>query len=183
MDSHQTWTYILLPEGRKAIGCKWVFKVKYHPDGSIERYKARLVAQGFSQIHGIDYSKTFVSMVRRKLLRIFLAIAVMLEIILIQIDVVGAYLKSTLGQNEYPIFMKISQGCLVGREDLVCKILKSLYGLKQAGQLRNKTIINFFRRIGFTSTNIDTCILIIQWKEEPITVGVYVDDLALGQGV
>ena len=59
----------------------------------------------------------------------------MLDMIIIQIDVVGEYLESALGQNKYPIFMKILQGYLVGQEDLICKILKSLYGLKQAGRL------------------------------------------------
>ena len=100
--------------------------------------------------------------------------------ILIQMDVIGEYLESALGQNKYPIFMNIPQGCLVGREGLICKILKSLYGLKQAGQLWNKTITNFFRRIGFTPTNADACILTIQWEGEHIIVRVYVDDLALG---
>ena len=96
------------------IGCKWVFKVKYHPDSSIDKYKARLVVQGFSQVPGIDYTETFAPMVRCKSLRIFLAIAAMLEMILIQIDIVEAYLESALGQNKHPIFIRIPQGCLVG---------------------------------------------------------------------
>ena len=104
---------------RKTIGCKCVFKVKYHPDGSIERYKAKLVAQRFSQVYEIDFIEIFAPTVKRKSLRMFLVIAAMLEIILIQMDVVGAYLETVLGQNEDPIFMKILQGCLVGQEDLV----------------------------------------------------------------
>ena len=161
LDSHQTWIYTLLPVGQKTIGCKWVFKVKYHPDGSIERYKARLLAQGFSQVHRIDYTKIFAQIVRCKSWRIFLAIAAILEMILIQMDVFGAYLESALSQNKHPIFMRIPQGCLVDQEGLVCIILKSLYGLKQAGRLWNKTITKFFRRIGFTPTNVDASILII----------------------
>ena len=86
----------------------------------------------------------------------------MLKIILIQINVIGAYLESAPGQNKYLIFMKIPQECLVGREGLVYKILKNLYGLKQAGRLWNKTITKFFRRIDFTPTNADACILTIQ---------------------
>lgn len=79
-----------------AIGCKWVFKVKYNSDGSIEKYKARLVAQGFCQIHEIDYTETFAPTIRRESLRIFLAIDTMLGMILMQIDVISAYLKSVL---------------------------------------------------------------------------------------
>ena len=85
----------------------------------------------------------------------------MQEMIIIQMDVAGAYLESAFGQNKYPIFIKISQGWLVGRESLVCKILKNLYGLKQAGQLWNKTITKFFRWISFTPTNADAYILTI----------------------
>ena len=95
-------------------------------------------------------------------------------------DVIGTYLESALGQNKQPIYMKIPQGCLTGQERLVCKILKSLYGLNQAGRLWNKTIAKFFRKIGFTPTNADACILTIHWEGELIIVGVYVDDLVLG---
>ena len=107
----------------------------YHPNNLIERYKIKLVVQRFSQVYGIDYIKIFTPIVRRKSLRIFLAIATMLELILIQINIVGAYLESALDQNKHPIFMKIPQRCLVGRESPVCKIIKSLYSEKQAGQL------------------------------------------------
>lgn len=150
-----------------------------HPDGSIERYKARLVAQGFSQVHGIDYMETFSPTIRRESLRVILAVTAMLGMTLIQINVIGAYLESAHGQNEQPIYMKIPQGCLADREGLVCKILKSLYGLKQAGRLWNKTITKFFQRIGFTPTNADACILTIKWKGELVIVAVYVDDLLL----
>ena len=180
LDTHQTWCYTPLPDNRKAIGCKWVFKVKYNSDGSVERYKARLVAQGFYQLHGIDYTETFASTIRHKSLRIFLAIATMLGMILIQMDVIGAYLESALDQNEQPIYMKIPQGCQAGREGLVCKILKSLYGLKQVGRLWNKIIIKFIQRIAFTFTNANACILTIKWKREFIIINVYIDDLVLG---
>lgn len=95
-------------------------------------------------------------------------------------DVIGAYLESTLGQNNQPIYMRISQGCLAGREGLVCKILKSLYGLKQAGRLWNKTITKFFQKFGFIPTNADPCILTIKWEDKLIIVGIYVNDLLLG---
>ena len=119
LDIHQTWCYTTLPQNRKAIGCKWVFKVKYDPDGSIERYKAGLVTQGFSQVHGIDHIETFATTIRRESLRIFLAIAAVLGLILLQMDVIGAYLESTPGQNEQPIYMKIPLGRQAGREELV----------------------------------------------------------------
>ena len=76
-------------------------------------------------------------------------------------DIIRTYLESALSQNKHPIFMKILQGYLVGQEGLVCKILKSLYGLKQARRLWNKTITKFFRKIGFTLINTDECIFTI----------------------
>ena len=107
LDSHQTWSYTLLPQARKVIGCKWVFKVKYQANSSIERFKPHLVTQGFFQVHGIDYTETFATIIRRESLRIFLAIALILEMILLQIDIIGAYLENPLGQSNHPIYMKI----------------------------------------------------------------------------
>ena len=138
-----------------------MFKVKYNFNSFIERYKAKLIVQEFSQVYGIDYTKTFSPSIRRKSLKIFIAITAMLRMILIQMNVVGVYLESILSQNKQPIYMKIPQGWIV-REGLVCKILKSLYRLKQARRLWNKTITKFFRKIGFISTNADSCIFTIK---------------------
>ena len=102
----------------------------------------------------------------------------MLGMIPIQMDVVGTYLESALSQNKQPIYMRIPQDCIV-REGLVCKILKSLYGLKQVGRLWNKMITKFFREIGFILTNTNSCIFTIK-RGELIIVRVYVDNLALG---
>lgn len=110
LENHQTWEYDKLPLGRKAIGSKWMFKVKYNTDGSVARFKARLVAQGFSQVHGINFSETFALTVRRESLRIYLALCLMLNLFIHQVDIVGAYVESLLGDNELPIFMKLPPG-------------------------------------------------------------------------
>ena len=146
-----------------------MFKIKYNLDGSIERYKARLVGQEFSQVHGIDHIEIFLLTIRRKLFRIFLAIVAILGIILIQVNIVSPYLEGKLSQNEQSIYMRIPQECVV-RESLICKILKSLYGLKQAGRLWNKIITKFFQNIGFTPTNVDSYILTIKSEGELIIV-------------
>ena len=95
-------------------------------------------------------------------------------------DIVGIYLKSILAQNKQPIFIKISQNRQLGQSSLVYKILKSLYSLKQVGRLWNKTIIQFFQKIGFDTINGDLCILILVHNGDFIVVGVYVNDLLLG---
>ena len=89
LDLYQIWVYTSLLIRQKAIGCKWIFKVKYYLDGSIQRYKKRLVDQGFSQVHGIDYTKTFVPTIRHESLRIFLAITTLLRMIILQMDIIG----------------------------------------------------------------------------------------------
>lgn len=79
--------------------------------------------------------------------------------IILQMDVIGAYLESPLGQGNHPTYMQIPQGCKVVQEERICKIPKSLYGLKQTGRIWNKTLIKFFRKIYFVPTNADPCIL------------------------
>lgn len=118
--------------------------MKYKSDKTIKRYKVWLVVQRFFQVLGIDFTETFASTIRWESLRIFLALANLFDLILIQMDVVGTYLESALGQNKQPIFIKIPQGRQLGQKDLVYKIFKSIYGLKQAKRLWNKTIIKFF---------------------------------------
>ena len=111
------------------------------------RFKARLVAQGFSKVQGIDFSETFAPTVRRESLQIYLALCLMLNLFVHQVDIVGAYLESELGDNEFPIFMKLPPGMhhlRQIRKGLLCRLLKSLYGLKQSGRLWNQNFIFFF---------------------------------------
>ena len=182
LENHQTWEYDELPPNRKAIGSKWVFKVKYHPDGSVARFKARLVAQGFSQVQGVDFSETFAPTVRRESLRIYLALCLMLNLFIHQVDIVGAYLESLLSDNELPIFMKLPPGIRdlrQVREGLTCRLLRSLYGLKQSGRLWNQNVIAFYKSIGFIQLNGDPSILIRRVDDEISIVSVYVDDFLL----
>ncbi len=181
-ENHQTWEYDELPSGQKAIRSKWVFKVKYHPDGSVARFKARLVAQGFLQVPGIDFSETFALTVRRESLRIYLALCLMLNLFIHQVDIVGVYLESLLGDNELPIFMKLPPGiCNLRqiREGLLCRLLRSLYGLKQSGRFWNQNVIAFYKSIGFIQLNNNPNILVRQSRDKISIVCVYVDDFFL----
>ena len=117
-----------LPKGRKAIDNKWVFKIKRKPDGTVDRYKARLVVRGFSQIEGVDFFETFSPVARFDTIRALLSLAVNENLVLKQFDIKTAFLNRNL---EEEIFMKQPAGFEDG-SGRVCKLLKSLYGLKQA---------------------------------------------------
>jgi len=118
-----------LPKGAKSISCNWIFKKKYHLDGLIKKYKTRLVAKGFSQKPNIDYFDTFGPVTRISFIQVLLALASIHRLVIHQMDV-----KTTLlnGELEEEIYMTQPEGCVApGQEEKVCKLLKSLYGLKQ----------------------------------------------------
>jgi hypothetical protein len=96
--SHGTWEFVdagEIPRARKPTGCRWVFKVKHHPNGLPSRFKARLVAQGFSQTYGIDFTETYAPTLRLNSLRLLLALCAIHDWELHQLDIVGAYLEET----------------------------------------------------------------------------------------
>ncbi|RVX06981.1 Retrovirus-related Pol polyprotein from transposon TNT 1-94 [Vitis vinifera] len=130
MRCNDVWDLVELPNGAKAIGCKWVFKTKKYSLGNIERYKARLVAKGFTQKEGIEYMETFSPVSKKDSLRIILALVAHFDLELQQMDVKTAFLN---GELEEEVYMKQPEGFPSSDgEQLVCKLKKSIYGLKQA---------------------------------------------------
>ena len=120
LKENEVWDLVTLPEGRKTIGCKWVFKTKIDADGEIDRYKARLVAQGYNQKYGIDYDETFSPVVRFESIRTIIALAAKYGLKLHQMDVKSAFLNGELKEE---IFMKQPEGFIVkGKETHVCKL-------------------------------------------------------------
>ena len=119
-----------LPRGKKPVSCKWVFTVKYTTNGTVERYKARLVAKGFTQAYGIDYTETFAPITKLNTIRLLLSLATNLDWPLHQFDIKNAFLN---GELEEKVFMMLPPGfCKKEEETKVCKLKKSLYGLKQS---------------------------------------------------
>lgn len=174
---NETWTLCDLPDGREIIKSKWVFKVKYKQSGDIEKYKCRLVAKGYSQQYGIDYGETFSPVVRFTSIRTVLAYGVQNDIEIHQMDVETAFLNGELKED---IFMAQPEGyVLKGNEHLVCKLKKSIYGLKQSPRCWNKCLSDFLSEIGFHQSCADPCVFIRNENDEMIIIAVYVDDLVL----
>jgi len=107
---NETWQLQDLPPGKQAILCKWVYRIKYNADGSVERYKARLVIKGFSQQKGIDYEQTFNPVVRNATIRTLLSVAANEKMHLMQFDVSTAFLYGKLNED---IYMKQPEGFLM----------------------------------------------------------------------
>ena len=175
--TNKTWKLVDLPPGRKAIGCKWVFKIKYDSSGKLERYKARLVAKGYSQTQGIDYNETFAPVAKFNSIRTLIALAAEHDLELHQMDVKTAFLNGHLDEE---IYMEQPEGfSKKNQEHKVCKLSKSLYGLKQAGRSWYQMIDANLTDLGFERTSADVCIYHFQKDGVLMVVALYVDDLLL----
>ena len=175
---NKTWMYSKLPAGKKALKSRWVFTIKQKPDGTIERYKARLVVKGFLQVYGIDYNETYAPVIRMEVLRLLLTIGAAADMEIHQMDVQTAFLNSEVHEE---IYMDHPEGFILsGKENLVCRLLKSLYGLKQAPREWYLKLSDFLQSQGYTPLFKDQCVFI---KTESTgyksIISVYVDDLLL----
>uniref|UniRef100_A0AAV1TV48 Integrase catalytic domain-containing protein n=1 Tax=Peronospora matthiolae TaxID=2874970 RepID=A0AAV1TV48_9STRA len=163
-----------LPRGQGAIGTKWVFKIKRKADGSVEKYKARLVAKGFKQKYGIDYTETFLPVVKYVTLRMVIAITKYFDWPLDQLDVVTAFLYGVMKEKVYCV---VPEGVEMDGDFDCLELVKAIYGLKQASRVWNETFDEFVCSIGFEASAFDPCLYIKVVDGHCVLVLVYVDDV------
>ncbi|KAJ4777852.1 polyprotein [Rhynchospora pubera] len=172
---NKTWTLVPPPADQKVIASKWIYKIKRKPDGSIERFKARLVANGFHQEEGVDFQETYSPVVRATTIRVVLSIAVSSNWSIKQLDVQNAFLHGDLTET---VYMAQPRGFVDSTfPDHVCLLHKSLYGLKQAPRAwfhkLNSALIGF----GFKPSSYDPSLFIYAQHNHKLMVLVYVDDI------
>jgi hypothetical protein len=181
MEELKVWTIEDLPAGRKALKSKWIFSYKVDENGYVTKFKARLVAAGYSQQPGIDFKETFSSVIKIQTVRIILAMAEQYGLNIEQMDVATAFLY---GELDEPNYMEMPEGFVEQNADgkpRVCKLIKSLYGLHQSSRVWGDTLTKFLTSEGFTQMKTDSCMFrkFNKKTKKTVYVLVYVDDLLL----
>jgi hypothetical protein len=169
MYANDVWYLVDPPEDKNVIKSKWCFDLKKNEFGEIIRYKSRLVAKGFTQVHGMDYNEVFAPVAKTESVRIFLALAAQKNLVVHHWDVQTAFLAGELKEE---IYMEQPEG-YSDNSNKVCRLKKSIYGLKQASRCWNQRLVEFLLKIGFSQLKSDPCIFIR--KEEMILI--HVDDM------
>ena len=171
-----TFELVQLPPNRKAIGSRWVFKVKRKADGSIERHKARLVAKGYAQHPGFDFTETFAPTPKWASLRAILALAAFHDLHLESVDISSAFLN---GELEEEVYMQQPEGFIEKGKDWYWLLKKSLYGLKQAPRCWHKKLNQALEEMGFNRIICEHSIWIYHRDDTRIIIPVFVDDMTI----
>ncbi|KAG7588692.1 Integrase catalytic core [Arabidopsis suecica] len=174
---NHTWDEEELPQGKKCVSSKWVFTIKYKSNGDIERYKARLVARGFTQTYGDDYRETFAPVAKQHTVKVVLSLAVNLDWELWQMDVKNAFLQ---GELEEEVYMTPPPGL----ENLVAsgkvlRLRKAIYGLKQSPRAWYHKLSSTLKANGFKKSESDHTLFTLQNDQGIVVVLIYVDDLII----
>ena len=176
-NSHQTngtWILTRLPEGRKAIGTRWVYKIKPGHLTTPARHKSRFVAKGYSQIEGVDFQETYAPVVKYTSLRILLSYAAVHDWEMAQLDIKTAFLYGLIDEE---LYIEQPEGFIKsGEEKLVCKLVKCIYGLKQASRVWNKKFNEFLIKYGLKRCLNDFCVYIHRTENKFLIVCIWTDD-------
>jgi hypothetical protein len=173
--NNKTWDLVDLPENRKAIPCKWVFKSKRDVTGEISRYNARLVIKGYHQRKGEDYTQTYAPVVRMSSFRYLLSLAARYDMTIWKLDAVTAFLQGNLENEE--IYMEQPSEFKIS--DKVCRLNKAIYGLKQSSRVWNTELSKALSECFLVQANYDPCVYLNKTDKFVTFVVIYVDDLLI----
>jgi hypothetical protein len=176
IEANQTWDVSELPPKHKAIGLKWVFKIKKDPDGNIIKHKARLVAKGYAQQLGVDFDEVFAPVATIETVRVLLALVAQGGWEVHHMDVKSAFLNGDMSEI---VFVQQPPGFDVGKGDKVLRLRKALYGLKQAPRAWNAKLDRELIALGFVRSKMDHAVYRRSNRNSFLLVGVYVDDLII----
>ena len=173
-----TWDVVERPPGKNIVGCKWVFKIKKDSEGRIAKYKARLVARGFTQVYGVDYTETFAPVAKLASLRTILALAAHEDWPIEVFDFLSAFLNGDLDEE---IFMQLPSGTLDESDTrrLVAKLRKAIYGLKQAGRTWYQMLYQALIDLGFKRAKYDHGVFYARTTGGVIILAIHVDDCTI----
>lgn len=171
-----TWELAQLPPGRKAVGCRWVFVIKRKADGTVDRFKARLVAQGFSQRPGFDFQETYASTLKWATLRAILAYAAIEDLEIESVDISSAFLN---GEIDSEVFMRQPEGFPQGSPEQVLRLKKSIYGLRQSPRLWHQKLNSVLLSLRFKKIKSDASVWVFDRDGVRVIVPVFVDDMTL----
>jgi hypothetical protein len=172
LKENQVWEVVPKPTNRKIVDCKWVYKVKTDANGNLERYKARLVARGFTQVPGQDFDEIFSPVVRFDSMRLLLAISASKRWKPRQLDVKTAFLYGILKEE---VYMQLPEG---SREDGKCALLKRcIYGVKQSSREWYFRLVTYLIPYGFAFSAFDPCVLV--HSSGNLFIAIYMDDITL----
>jgi hypothetical protein len=169
------WRLVPIDPSWNLLDSKWVYKLKHNEDGSIERYRSRIVAKGFLQHEGIDYGEVFSPVVRYSTLRLILALCAHYGMYKRHLDCPKAFTQAEL---DTPVYMKAPAGVKIPF-GMCFEMLKSIYGLKQAGRLFYQLVLAFLLTLGFICCPGDTCLMYLVEADNLALIMIYVDDLLL----
>ena len=177
MQDNKVWELVPLPEGKKPIGCKWIFKTKRDSKGNVDRYKARLVAKGYTQKEGVDFKETFSPVSSKDSFRTIMAFVAQFDLELHQMDVKTAFLNGDIKET---IYMVQPENFVSGDpKNMVCKLTKSIYGLKQASRQWYHKFHQVILSFGFETNAVDECVYHKFVGSKHIFLVLYVDDILL----
>ncbi|GKB37410.1 retrotransposon protein, putative, ty1-copia subclass [Tanacetum coccineum] len=177
MKDNEVWNLVDLPPDGKTVGSKWLFKKKTNMDGAVHTYKARLVAKGFTQTYGIDYEETFSPVANIRAIRILVAITAFYDYEIWQMDVKTVFLNGHLSEE---VYMVQPEGFVnLKYPNRVCKLKRSIYGLKQASRQWNKRFDDEIKKFGFTQNHDEPCVYKKASGSNVTFLILYVDDILI----